>query len=292
MHVLIAGCGWLGSAVAQRLVERGERVTGVRSEPGRAEALRALGVEPLVLDLADPASVSRIPQDVDAIIAMQSAQGEAETHYRRAYIEANRTLLEVARRQPLRAFIYTGSTGVFGQRDGSDVDELTPPAPANQTGQVLLEAEQLILNAAKEGVPARIVRLSGLYGPGRYWVVERMRRGFMTLGPGDDIWMNSCHQDDAALTILASLDQGRDGAIYHATDAVPMRRREVIAFLANRLGIAPSRVDVKSDSSGPNRRIWGDRTRTEFGLQPRWPSLREGLALALPVREFSQKVQP
>ena len=100
MHVLIAGCGWLGSAVAQRLVERGERVTGVRSEPGRAEALRALGVEPLVLDLADPASVSRIPQDVDAIIAMQSAQGEAEMFYRRAYIEANRTLLEVAHRVP------------------------------------------------------------------------------------------------------------------------------------------------------------------------------------------------
>ena len=285
MHVLIAGCGWLGSAVARGLVDRGDRVTGVRSDSERAEALRDLGVQPLVLDLADPRSVSRIPHDVDAIIAMQSAKGEGETFYRRAYIEVNRTLLMVAQRQPLRAFIYTGSTGVFGQRDGSDVDENTPPAPASPTARVLLEAEQLILKAANEGVPARIVRLSGLYGPGRTWMVEHMRRGILTLGPGDDVWMNSCHQDDAALTILTALDQGRDGAVYHATDALPMRRREVIMFLADRLGIVSTRVNTQPDSGGPNRRIWGERTRAEFGIHLRWTSLCEGLAPTLPLQK-------
>ena len=264
--------------MAQRLVERGHKVTGLRTDPGRAEALRSLGVHPLALDLADPAVVSRIPGDLDCIIAMQSSRDEGEIAYRRAYLDANRTLLEVARRQPLQAFVYTGSTGVFGQRDGSEVDEGTPPAPATLSGSVLLEAEQLLLGAVGEGIPARVVRLSGLYGPGRTWVIDRVRRGLMALGPGDGVWMNSCHQEDAVQAVIAALDRGRDGAVYHATDALPMRRRDVITFVSERLGITPSKLASGLDPSGPNRRIRGERTCMELGIQPRWPSLREGLA--------------
>jgi nucleoside-diphosphate-sugar epimerase len=285
---MVAGCGWLGCAVAQQLIARGDQVTGVRTDPGRAAALRPFGIHPLALDLADPATISQIPGDIDAILALQASAGEGEKAYRRAYLEANHTLLAVARRQPLRAFIYTGSTGVFGQRDGSDVDEGTPPAPATATGAVLLEAERLLLEAAKEGLPTRIVRLSGLYGPGRIWIIDRMRRGLM---PPDAVWMNSCHQDDAAQTVLAALDRGRNGAVYHGTDAMPMRRREVVSFLAERLGIPPTDQDSGLDSRSPNRRIWGERTRLELGIQRHWPSLREGLAPYLPALQANQEVQ-
>ncbi|HEY6101453.1 MAG TPA: NAD(P)H-binding protein, partial [Anaeromyxobacter sp.] len=72
MHVLVAGCGWLGTAIARRLLARGDRVTGVRRDAGRAEALGALGVTPLALDLAAPAAAEAVP-DVDAVIACQSA---------------------------------------------------------------------------------------------------------------------------------------------------------------------------------------------------------------------------
>jgi nucleoside-diphosphate-sugar epimerase len=269
--------------VAQRLVARGDRVTGARTDPGRAEALRSLGIQPLQLDLADPAALARIPRDVDVVLAMQSAQGEGEVPYRRAYLEANRTLLEVARRQPLRAFLYTSSTGVFGQRDGSDVTELTPPAPAAPTGRVLLAAERMLLAAVDEGLPIRVVRLSGLYGPGRTWVIDRARRGLL---PNDDVWMNSCHLDDAVGTVIAALDRGRDGAVYHGTDARPMRRREVSAFLAERLGVA---IGSATATPGPNRRIRGEVSREELGIQLHWPSLLEGLApfLKAPRSEVS-----
>jgi len=256
--------------VAKRLVARGDRVTGIRSDAGRAGQLQALGVEPLVLDLADPQAARGIPSGFDGILAMQSARGEGLEPYRRAYLDANRTLLDVAGRDGIGAFVYTGSTGIFGQRDGSEVDEGTPPAPATASGEVLAEAE-----AAVRAARGRVLRLSGLYGPGRLWIIDRVARGLMTLGPGDEAWMNACHQEDAALTVIRVLDRGRDGAVYHATDESPMRRREVITFVARRLGITPAISDT--GTPGPNRRILGARTRQELGLEACWPSLREGL---------------
>lgn len=283
MHVLVAGCGWLGTALARALLLRGDRVTGVRSDPGRAEALRPLGIAPLALDLADPAQAAALPADLDAVVACQSSGGEGEAPYRRAYLDANRTLLAAARERPVRAIVYTGSTGLFGQRDGSDVDETTPPAPATASGRILAEAEGLLLAAAGEGLPVRILRLTGLYGPGRTWMIDRVARGLFAQGPGDDAWMNACHQEDAVAALLAVLDRGRDGAVYHATDAVPMRRREVVAFVAERLGIPPPRAERSAPADGPNRRIHGERTRAELGLALRWPSLREGLAPLFPA---------
>ncbi|MFZ1615293.1 MAG: hypothetical protein WAT51_14040, partial [Holophaga sp.] len=119
---------------------------------------------------------------------------------------------------------------------------------------------------------------SGLYGPGRTWLIDRVRRGLMTLGQGDEAWMNSCHQEDAVNTVIAALDRGRDGAVYHATDAQPMRRGEVIHFIAERLGlqVVPSRATVVFKA--PNRRILGEATRQELEIYCRWRSLREGLA--------------
>lgn len=281
MHVLVAGCGWLGAAVARACLARGDRVTAVRRDPARAEALRALGAEPLALDLCHPAAAGRVPADVEAMVACQAAAADGVEPYRRAYLDANRTLLEAARRAGARAFVYTGSTGVFGQRDGGDVDEATPPAPAAAPAEVLLQAERLVLGAALPGLATCVVRLSGLYGPGRAGVLDRVRSGALALGPGDDAWMNFCHLDDAVAAVLAALGRGRPGGIYHGTDAAPARRREVVTWIAGRLGIPPPRGEGAAGPpgarGGANRRVLGERTRAELGLSLRYPSFREGL---------------
>jgi nucleoside-diphosphate-sugar epimerase len=282
MHVLVAGCGWLGRALARALLERGDRVTAVRRDAARLEGLRALGAVPLALDLADPASTARVPPGVEAIVACQAAGSDGVEPYRNAYLRGNATLLAAAERLPLRALVYTGSTGVFGQRDGSDVDESSPPAPASPSAEVLVEAERMLLEAAKRGVPARIVRLSGLYGPGRAGIVDRVRSGALALGPGDGAWMCFCHLEDAVAAALAALDRGRAGAVYHATDASPARRREVVEWIAGRLGIAPPRAGggegTAGSRGGANRRVLGERTRAELSLTLAFPSFREGLA--------------
>lgn len=274
MHVLVAGCGWLGTALARALLARGDRVTGVRRHPERAAELAALGVAPLALDLAAPDAAGGLPADLDAFIACQAAGGDGVEAYRRAYLEANQALLSAARRSGARAFVYTGSTGIFGQRDGSDVDEATQPAPSSPEAEVLVEAERLVLGS---GPAARVVRLSGLYGPGRTGLLERVRSGALALGPGDDAWMNFCHRDDAVSAVLAALDRGRPAAIYHGSDAQPVRRREVVRWVARALGVEPvTRAEVGAGRGAANRRILSERTRAELGLTLAWPSFADG----------------
>jgi nucleoside-diphosphate-sugar epimerase len=278
MHVLVAGCGWLGEAIARALVARGDRVTGIRRDPARAAALAAAGVDPLVLDLAAPGAAGRLPR-ADAVVACQSSSADSEAAYRAAYVDATRALLEGAAAAGAR-LVYTGSTGVFGQRDGSDVDEATPPAPASPTAAVLVEAERLVLGAAERGAHASVVRLSGLYGPGRAGIAGRVRSGLLALGPGDEAWMNFCHRDDAVAFVLAALGRARPGAIHHGSDAHPARRREVVEWIATRLGIPPPRTDRAAP--GPNRRILSERTRAELGVTLRYPSFAEGMAGLIP----------
>lgn len=275
MHVLVAGCGWLGTAIAVRLLLRGDRVTGIRRTPERAEALAALGIEPLALDLAAPGAAERLPAS-DAIVACQAAGADGPAAYRAAYVEATRALLAAAARHGARALVYTGSTGVFGQRDGSDVDEATPPAPSGPTAELLVEAERLVLGAAATGLRTAVVRLSGLYGPGRTGLVDRVRTGRLALGPGDGAWMNFCHQADAVAFVLAALDRARAGALLHGSDAGPARRREVVEWIAARLGIEPPRG--AEAAAGPDRRILSAATREVLGVSLAFPSFREGLA--------------
>lgn len=276
MHVLIVGCGWLGGAVAEALAARGDRVTGVRRDPARAASLRALGAEPLVLDLADPASLAYLPDDLDAVVGLQSSREDSVAAYTRTYLETGANLLAAAGGRRLRAVVQASSTGVFGQRDGSWVDEATPPAPASPTAEVLARAERQCLDAAQAGIPARVLRLSGLYGPGRTWMLDRIRSGAFALGAGDAAWLNSCHRDDAVAAVLAVLDRGRDGGVYHATDAEPLRRRDLVRWVAERLGV-PAPEAAGAARGGPDRRVSGEATRRELGLTLRWPSLREGL---------------
>ncbi len=278
MHVLVAGCGWLGTALARRLIARGDRVTGIRRDPARAAALASLGVEPLAIDLAAAGAGARLPR-ADAIIACQSATAETEAAYRAAYLDANRALLDAAERSGA-ALVVTGSTGVFGQRDGSDVDETTPPSPASRTAEVLVLAEQLVASSAGAGTRASVIRLSGLYGPGRVGIVERVRSGALALGPGDDAWMNFCHQDDAVAFVLAALERASPGAVFHGSDARPPRRREVVEWIAARLGIAPPRAE--RSAPGPNRRVLSARTRAALAVELRWPSFAEGLGPLVP----------
>lgn len=274
--ILVAGAGWLGSAIARSLLASGHRVIAVRRALASLAALEAAGATPLALDLAAPGAADRIPPGVDAIVACQSSGADTVVGYRAAYVLANRALLEAAARLRVGAFVYTGSTGVFGQRDGSDVSEATPPAPSGPTGEVLLEAEEAVLAAARFGIPARIVRLSGLYGPGRTGILERVRAGRLALGPGDDAWMNFCHLEDAVAFVRAALDRGETGRVYHGSDAAPARRREVVEWIAARLGVPAT--TAAAPAQGPNRRILSEWTREALGVELRYPSFREGLA--------------
>lgn len=276
MRVLVAGAGWLGSAVARLLLADGHEVIAVRRRADPLRPLAEAGATPLVLDLARDGAHRQVPAGIDWIVACQAAHGETAEAYRAAYVHVTRTLLAVAVRDAVRSFVYTGSTGLFGQRGGEEVTEASTPAPAGPTGAILLEAERAVLDAASLGLPTRVVRLSGLYGPGRTGIVDRVRSGQLTLGPGDDAWMNFCHLDDAVAFVIAALLRGEDGRVYHGSDAAPARRREVVQWIAERLGITPRKAGAAPP--GPNRRVGSSWSRAALGIDLRYPSFRDGLA--------------
>jgi len=280
MRVLVAGCGWLGREVALRLVARGDRVTAVTRTGESAARLCADGIDARAIDLATPGASRLIPGRYDAIVALQSASGRDEAEYARAYLDATRGVLESAGAAGA-SFVYVSSTGVFGQTDGSWVDESTPPSPADPTATVLVAAEQLVLDDSWHAAKPRIVRCSGLYGPGRTGTIERVRSGALALGDGDDTWMNFSHRDDAAVTVIAALDRGRPGAIYHASDAAPATRRDVVSWIAPRLAMTAPRRDDGGPAGGrrgAHRRVSATATRRELGIDLAYPSFREGLA--------------
>jgi nucleoside-diphosphate-sugar epimerase len=144
---------------------------------------------------------------------------------------------------------------------------------------VLVEAERLILWGS-QGVPACLLRLSGLYGPGRAGVLQRVRSGALALGPGDEAFMNFCHLDDAVIFVLAALDRGEPGATFHGSDAAPTKRREVVTWIAGQLRIQPARSEVPA--GGPNRAIDSTKTRQALAVTLRYPTFREGLAPLIP----------
>jgi len=283
MHVLIAGCGWLGKTVARELVARGDRVTGIRRDPAAATELEAIGVEPLFLDLAGPDAARKLPGDIEAVVACPAPGARGIEQYERTYIDGVRMLLEAYAPRELRSFVYTGSTGVFGQTDGGEVREQTPVLPAGETARVLVRAEERVLARARDrSCPTCLVRLSGLYGPGRFGVVDRVREGRLALGHRDDAWMNFCHRTDAARSVVAALDRGRPGEVYHASDATPVWRRELILWVAEQFGFEPVRdPGDTARAGGTNRRISAEWSRARLGVELAYPSFREGLIEAL-----------
>ena len=284
MHVLVAGLGWLGEAVARELAAAGHEVTGVRRRFPDVAGLEAAGIRPLPCDLADFHAVRRLP-DVEAVVVCTAPHMHGEDAYREAYLEVNEALLERYGNASLNAYVYTSSTSVFGQSDGVDVEEDTPVHPVGPTADILVEAEHRV-RGATASVPARIVRFSGLYGPGRAGLLDRVRGGQLALGDDDLQWMNFCHRDDAVAFVRGALESGATGAVYHGSDAHPAYRRDVVWWIAERLGIQPTvhREPREEARRAPNRRVLSEKSRRTLSVSLRYPSYREGFEALLRAR--------
>jgi len=170
MRTLIVGCGYVGTALGKELVGLGHEVFGLRRTEVAEGELKTTGVMPLKGDITKPEDLARLPRDFDWVVnCVSSSHGDAED-YRKVYLEGMRNLLEWLSTKPPKKFVYTGSTSVYAQTDGSLVTETSPAEPGSETARVLLETENLLLQAASANFPAAILRVAGIYGPGRgYW---------------------------------------------------------------------------------------------------------------------------
>jgi nucleoside-diphosphate-sugar epimerase len=174
-------------------------------------------------------------------------------------------------------FLYVSSTSVYGQADGSVVDEGSPTEPTEEAGRVVREAELLL----RERCPAAVVlRFAGIYGPDRVLRRQALLNGEPLVGDAEK-WLNLIHVEDGARAVLAAEERGRPGETYLVADDTPVRRREFYTHLAKVLGAPEARFEPGGLVVEANRRVTNRTARAELRWEPRYPSYVEGLAVSL-----------
>lgn len=226
-RVLIAGCGDLGQRLGLALAARGDTVFGLRR---RVEALPA-AIRPVAADLLAPSSLHVLPGDLDALVIILTPGIRDEAGYRDAYLRAPANLLDALDTKPPK-LVFVSSTAVYGGDDGRWVEEDEAPAPADFNGRMLFEAEQ----ALAAYVPGTwCLRLAGIYGPGRGWMLRRAAEG----SPCRPRWTNRIHVEDAARAIEFALDTDSSGSSCIVSDGQPVREDALLGWLAARMQRPP-----------------------------------------------------
>lgn len=279
MNVLIAGTGYVGSVLASALKARGDKVIGLTKSAGRLERLE--GKQPsLDLRLADLSCLESLKSalgpkewaELDWVIhcAASGRGGGAET-YQQVYADGARNLLVCLSART--RMLFTSSTSVYAQTDGSWVDEDSATDPDRATGQILLDAERQVLAAA--GV---VARLAGIYGPGRSYLLQRYLTGEAVIEGDGERYLNQIHLDDIVSALLHLLAIDAKG-IYNVVDSQPQAQGDVYRWLASYFeGAVPASVPPNLDRKrGWTHKRISNRRLLESGWTPCYPSFQQAV---------------
>ncbi|MBI2497159.1 MAG: NAD-dependent epimerase/dehydratase family protein [Opitutae bacterium] len=290
-RLVIFGCGYVGSALARAALAAGARVEALTRNPGKAAALRALGLAKVVVaELSAPDWHGEIASGPDFVVNCVSA-ADGPDGYRQSYVAGLQSILAwaAAGSAPAGTFVYTSSTSVYPQGGGAVVDESAPADGGTPNGRIIRESEILLQNAPA-GVVRRhfILRLAGIYGPGRHHLLDQLRSGTDTLGGSGGHHLNLAHRDDIAAAILACLAAPPAVAdeIFNVADTAPALRGEVVGWLAARLGRPVPVFDGgttarRAGAPMPDRVINVAKIQRVLGWRPQFPDYRAGFEAIL-----------
>ena len=271
-RVLIAGCGYLGRAVSDLLVADGREVEGWTMSAESAQQLSTKPYPVLAVDISQKKQVRAQKGDFDTVIHSASTRGGDVDFYRRVYLDGARILLEQFAGSRI---LFTSSTSVYAQTGGEQLTEESPAEPVHDRGKILREAENLII--ANGGI---VVRLGGIYGPGRSALLKKFLNGDAVLNPGKDRFVNQIHRDDAAEAIRLLLKrQESAGEIYNLVDDQPILQSDCYRWLATKLNrpLPPiGRSTSKRKRGESNKRVSNAKLRT-IGWMPRYPGFADGM---------------
>jgi nucleoside-diphosphate-sugar epimerase len=271
-RILIAGCGYVGQATADLFHAAGWTVEGWTRSAESAAKLSAKPYPVYAVDVADRDQVYARDGILDAVIHCASSGGGGLDAYRQVYLNGARSLLD---RFAGSKVIFTSSTSVYAQRDGSWVTEKSETKPARETGRILLETEQLVL--AQGGV---VARLAGIYGPERSALLSKFLAGSAIIDPENDRFINQVHRDDIATALFLLLDRPSPAReIYNVVDDQPILQSECYRWLAAKLNrpIPPMGRSTAAPKRGAsNKRVSNARLR-HLGWIPRYPTFAEAM---------------
>ena len=272
MHLLLIGHGYLGQALTRRFRDGGWRVTAVSLSGGEGT---------LACDVGDGQAVAALGRAIAADLIIHcaaSGRGGAEA-YQRVYVEGCRHLLAAFPGVPL---LFTSSTSVYAQTDGSVVTEASPTLPERDTGRILLEAERLTLLGG-----GTVARLSGIYGPGRSVILRKFLSGEAVLEDGGGRFLNQIHRDDAVEAIhhLCGGAGAFGGEVFNLSDATPLTQlvcyQQLGALFQRPLPPSAPR-DVTRKRGWTHKQVSSAKLQAS-GWQPQFPSFLEAAAGIAPT---------
>jgi nucleoside-diphosphate-sugar epimerase len=284
MRVLIVGCGYVGLPLGKELARQGHEVFGLRRSVLAEAELQTAGITPLHADITQPETLAKLPRDFDGVVNCTASGGGDAEDYRKIYLAGNFNLVQWLADSPPKKFVYTSSTSVYRQNDGSVVTEKSPAEPEAATSKVLVETEKMLLTAVAElGFPAVILRVAGIYGPGRgHWFKSFLRGEARIEGDGAR-WLNMIHRDDLIGVIIATLRDAKPGEIFNAADDAPVSQRQFFEWLAAELK-RPVPPTVLADAEAwrrrglTNKRVSNAKLRAELKYEFQFPGFRAGYA--------------
>jgi nucleoside-diphosphate-sugar epimerase len=285
MHsVSIIGCGYTGLRLARCLQTRGHPVRGYGTRTASLGQIAAVGAEPALLNLDS----ELVPLDFDGHVVYYlvppAPLGDRDDRLER--------LLEHTVGKP-RRFIYLSTTGVYGERGGATVDEETPPAPSSERAVRRLAAEITLRQwADSRAVPWCILRVPGIYGPGRL-PLDRLKRRDPAIDPVDAGPSNRIHVEDLVTACLAAGFAARAGErIYNVTDGSDDSPTAYLQRVARIGNLPPPPLVSRSDAaktfsagswsfSGESRRVDNRRMLDELGITLKFHDLDAGIRASL-----------
>lgn len=272
-RILLAGCGDLGARVGRRLVAQGLEVWALRRRPPVGDDS---GIRWLQGDLTSGGSLADLPVGLTQMVYLPTPDHRDEAAYRRIFVDGLHNVLRALDGSALRRVLFVSSSAVYGEHHGDWVDEATPVQPYGFNGEVLLEAEELL---ALQPMTSIVLRLAGLYGPGRLQLLDRLREGRAKVPRASTHWANRIHTEDAAAAIVHLLQLADPLPLYIGADETPLPLDVLYDALAKLIG-----ADAPAHGSAPagigSKRLSSARLRAS-GFVAQWPDSRLGYAALL-----------
>lgn len=278
-RILIAGCGYVGKATGSLFHESNWEVEGWTRSIDSAEKLSSLPFLVRAVDIAHRDQVRAAANKFDRIIHCASSGGGDAGEYRRVYLEGARNLLNIFEGTPV---VFTSSTSLYAQRDGSWVTESDPAEPVHESGQILRETEKLVLD--RHGI---VARLAGIYGPGRSFLLQQLLAGKAVIDPERDRFVNQVHRDDIAAAFFLLAQRGA-AEIYNVVDDEPIRLSECLKWLASELHLPtpPSGAATKSRKRGDSNKRVSNKKLRALGWTPKYRTFQEAMRKSiLPAKD-------
>lgn len=287
LRIAVLGCGYVGTSLALQAQARGHAVMGVVRSAESVVRLQALGISAQACDLQADDWTS-LPAAFDVVVYAASTGGAGVDAYARTYDAGVKRALAWARGVGAQRFIFTSSTGVYRQDDGSVVTEASAVG-GTPTADAMLAGERAVLTSGL--ACATVLRFGGLYGPGRHYLLDQLKRGENVIGGRVDHFINYLHQDDAAGAVLAAVESTARGAhLYNVTDGQPVTKAALAVWISDQLQLPAPIFDAaapagprmrRSGQVQPSRIVDASLIARELGWKPRYAGVFEGFAAFL-----------